>query len=193
MNFTDAFKSAFNRAFDYETRSSRSEYWWFVLAYSLIITSLELIGPALGLGLIPAYVAEIAFIIPIISLTARRLHDVSMSGWWQLIAFTILGIIPLLIWYCSAGHVGRNKYGSNPLEESYNPSQHNPKESFETNAVQSDKYKTSPKEVFRTKSVHSDKYEVPSQANISRSSSKSLSNVNLLKRGFKVVKKVKDK
>ena len=28
----------------------------------------------------------------------RRLHDVNRSGWWLLIALTLIGIIPLLYW-----------------------------------------------------------------------------------------------
>ena len=44
--------------------------------------------------------AEIYFLLlPSLAVAARRLHDVGRSGWWILIAFTVIGIIPLLIWY----------------------------------------------------------------------------------------------
>ena len=174
MNFADAFKSAFNRAFDYESRSSRSEYWWFELAYVLITIPIELIGTALGLGDIPIYIAEIFFLIPSIALGARRLHDIGMSGWWQLIALTVIGLIPLIIWFCTTGHVGQNQYGYNPLEEPYSP------------------HSSESKKIFKTKSVHEDEYKTNSRSNVSRPASKDASSDELLKQGFKVVKKVKD-
>ena len=37
----------------------------------------------------------------------RRLHDVNKSGWWLLILFTVIGLIPLLIWTISKGSSGK--------------------------------------------------------------------------------------
>ncbi|MEG2723987.1 MAG: DUF805 domain-containing protein, partial [Acinetobacter sp.] len=42
---------------------------------------------------------------------ARRLHDVNRSGWWMLIAFTIIGLIPLFIWSVSETKPESNKWG----------------------------------------------------------------------------------
>lgn len=50
-------------------------------------------------------------LIPGIALGARRLHDINKSGWWQLIAFTIIGIIPLIIWWVRPGDPHENDYG----------------------------------------------------------------------------------
>ena len=36
--------------------------------------------------------------LPGLAVAARRLHDIGRSGWWIIIAFTVIGIIPLLIW-----------------------------------------------------------------------------------------------
>ena len=55
----------------------------------------------------------LAVLVPSSALTARRLHDVGRSGWWQLIVLTIVGIIPLFIWLVSAGDSDTNKYGDN--------------------------------------------------------------------------------
>ena len=46
-------------------------------------------------------VAQLGFLIPGLSVGARRLHDTNRSGWWQLIALTIVGLIPLIIWFAS--------------------------------------------------------------------------------------------
>ena len=57
--------------------------------------------------------------IPGLALAVRRLHDVGRSGWWILIAFTIIGIIfPLLYWAIQRGTEGTNKYGPDPLMSS---------------------------------------------------------------------------
>jgi uncharacterized membrane protein YhaH (DUF805 family) len=39
------------------------------------------------------------------------LHDIGKSGWNILWAFTIIGLIPLTIWYCTTGSKESNKYG----------------------------------------------------------------------------------
>lgn len=51
------------------------------------------------------------------SLVVRRLHDVDISGWWYLIIFTIIGVIPLLIWLCIRGTNGDNRFEKDPLEQ----------------------------------------------------------------------------
>ena len=61
----------------------------------------------------------LAIIIPTICVTARRLHDVNRSGWWQLIPITIIGLIPCIYWLIKRpvdNELGReNKWGTNPL------------------------------------------------------------------------------
>ena len=46
--------------------------------------------------------------------------------------------------------------------------------------------------IFKTKSVHEDEYKTSSRPNVSRPASKGASSDELLKQGFKVVKKVKN-
>jgi len=46
----------------------------------------------------------------------RRLHDTDRSGWWWLLALVpIVGWIILLVWNCSRGTRGPNRYGPDPL------------------------------------------------------------------------------
>ena len=42
---------------------------------------------------------------------ARRLHDINKSGWLQLLVFTLIGIIPLVIWMATEGNKKKNKHG----------------------------------------------------------------------------------
>ena len=41
--------------------------------------------------------------IPVLAVGARRLHDLNKSGWLQLLAITIIGLIPLIIWWATEG------------------------------------------------------------------------------------------
>ena len=55
------------------------------------------------------------FLAPL-SLTARRLHDVNRSGWWQLIfVIPLLGLILWLYWMLKKGDEGENRFGPDPL------------------------------------------------------------------------------
>ena len=114
MSFTEAVSSAFARYSDFTGRASRSEYWWFVLFNLLLGIAIGMVG-AMVLGPtvtnVVGLIINLALIIPSISVAARRLHDINRSGWWQLLAFTGIGIILLLIWYVREGDQGTNEHG----------------------------------------------------------------------------------
>lgn len=121
MDFIEASKEGFIRYFDFRTRSSRSEYWWFALFLTLIsivaifADALLFSTPLDGDGPI-GWVWTLATIIPSISIGVRRLHDIDRSGWWYLLIFAILiGWIVLLIWFCTKGTEGDNRFGADPL------------------------------------------------------------------------------
>ena len=131
MNFTEAVKAYFLKWNDFRSRSSRSEYWWATLFITLASFPVGLIvGFVIGFltagfsetttDIVLAIVmlpVQIFIIIASTCLVIRRLHDVDKSGWWYLIIFTIIGMIPLLIWYCSKGTDGDNRFGKDPLEQ----------------------------------------------------------------------------
>ena len=124
MNFLQAVSSFFARWKDFNGRSSRSEYWW--ATFFVILTSIFTNILTLFLGLSPSIVAIIVLLLIVIfslfltiaslALVVRRLHDTNKSGWWYLIIFTIIGVLPLLYWYCKKGDEGENRFGSNPLD-----------------------------------------------------------------------------
>ena len=117
MNFVDAVKSAFARFADFATRSSRSEYWWFMLFYFLVGLVVTIIQFTMEMtrGIIDLLVF-LVFIVPTISVTARRLHDIGRSGWWQLIVLIpLLGALILIFWAVKPGEDGDNRFGANPL------------------------------------------------------------------------------
>ena len=100
---------------DFKGRASRSEYWWFQLFY-LIVLFVAIIFDGMYLDNSQSMgpvelISTLILLLPAISVTARRLHDVGRSGWWMLVAITVIGLIPLFIWYVSVGTKSKNKYG----------------------------------------------------------------------------------
>jgi uncharacterized membrane protein YhaH (DUF805 family) len=55
-------------------------------------------------------------VIPDIAVYVRRLHDTDRSGWWLLLFFVpLIGAIVLIVWFCTQGTHGYNRFGANPL------------------------------------------------------------------------------
>ena len=133
MNFIEAVKAYFLKWNDFRSRSSRSEFWWATLVVTLASFPLGfIVGFIIGFLSLTAGFSEttmeimlaivilplqIFMIIATTCLSIRRLHDVDKSGWWYLIIFTIIGMIPLLIWFCLRGTDGDNRFGKDPLEQ----------------------------------------------------------------------------
>ena len=128
MTFLAAIKNGFIRCFDFKSRSSRSEFWYFYLFTTIFgfigiqidrLFNLEILGLQLTQNidevaiLGPTYIfLYFLFFIPSLSLYIRRLHDINRSGWWLLIALIpFVGIITLIFFWCLKGTQNRNLYG----------------------------------------------------------------------------------
>jgi len=57
---------------------------------------------------------DFVFLIPTMAVSARRLHDTGRSGWWQLLAFTGIGLFLLVIWWSQDSDMDHNDYGESP-------------------------------------------------------------------------------
>jgi uncharacterized membrane protein YhaH (DUF805 family)/ribosomal protein L37E len=108
---------SFNRYVQFSGRSPRAEYWYFALFTTLIsigastVDAMWLHGSAIFAG-----IANLAFLLPSLSVFVRRLHDVDRSGWWFWLAFIpISGWVILLVWLVSSGTRGANRFAPNPL------------------------------------------------------------------------------
>ena len=112
-----AIASGFKRVVDFEGRSTRSEYWWWTLFVFLvnILTTIIDSGSSNHLVLLINIVA-LVLLFPGIGISIRRLHDVDRSGWWLFIFLVpIFGFILLLVWACTKGTTGPNRFGSDQL------------------------------------------------------------------------------
>jgi len=91
-------------------RSSRAEYWYFVLVnviIGLILGYLVTSSGSAGLAFIPM-IYNLALLVPSIAVGVRRMHDVNKSGWFVLVPFYNLYLA------VTEGTHGPNEYGSDP-------------------------------------------------------------------------------
>jgi len=105
MNFGQSIAVCFSKYVDFKGRASRSEYWWFALFYVIV----TIVAGKISVNL--DALVSLILLLPSIAVATRRLHDTNRSGWWQLIAITIVGMIPLIIWLASKTIEEDNKYG----------------------------------------------------------------------------------
>lgn len=118
-------------------RSRRKEYWMFLLFVIVVAIVLSILDAALGLGGgldhqadlgegaasasfnanggVLTLIFYVAILIPSIAVAVRRLHDIDKSGWWILIGLVpLIGAIVLLVFYCTDGTRGPNRFGADP-------------------------------------------------------------------------------
>ena len=103
-------------------RSCRTESRYFLIFNIIIGLTAGLIDMIMGFtieiipGIPTLILLEITrgiLILPNVSLVIRRLHDINKSGWWMLLFFTIVGIIPMFYWlYFREGDQSENNYGT---------------------------------------------------------------------------------
>ena len=136
MNFQTSVKTCFKKYATFDGRASRSEFWYFYLftygIYAILIISSINIASIFGWLLAGFFLATF---IPFLAVTARRLHDINKSGWFQILPLPfsfldrllvrssqeglsiLFGLITLglyiylIVLYCTKGEKKKNKYG----------------------------------------------------------------------------------
>ena len=129
MGIIESIKYTLSKYAVFEGRSSRSEFWYFIL-FSCIVSFISVFldnsfGTSFDLGENPITdepnnilgygkfyaVCALVLFLPSIAVQTRRLHDVGRSGWNYFWALTGIGSFLLIYWYCSKGDADENKYG----------------------------------------------------------------------------------
>jgi len=77
-----SYLGAFIKFGDFKTRSDKFEFWGFSLINNIVSFTLGYLALVNNPISILAFLYGIAVIIPGITISIRRLHDVGRSGWW---------------------------------------------------------------------------------------------------------------
>ncbi len=109
------------RSFDFQGRSSRSEYWGFFLLCFVIALLTLAVDYSMGwfrledgLGPVSLIFGVLAF-FPNLAVCIRRLHDANLSGWLCLTNFIpMVGPLIMLGFMAAPGVEGSNRYGAAP-------------------------------------------------------------------------------
>ncbi|MBP5996707.1 MAG: DUF805 domain-containing protein [Azonexus sp.] len=98
MTFGESIKTCFSKYADFSGRASRSEYWWWFLFVVLVTAATGIISDKLSA------LFSLAFLLPGIAVSVRRLHDIDKSGWFLLLNFIpVIGWVILLYWAVQEG------------------------------------------------------------------------------------------
>lgn len=132
MGFSDAIRICMKEKYaSFEGRATRSEYWYFVLFYAIIMFAAAIVGGvlgtlfsggnedvAIGLALVLYGLAILGFVCPGISVLVRRFHDTGRSGWyyWLCLIPWIGGII-IFVFCCLDSQKSDNQYGAYPKND----------------------------------------------------------------------------
>ena len=121
----DWYLKALRQFADFRGRAQRAEFWGF----TLVNMFLGLVGPVLfsvfqkssSYPLIFQMLSLlldlwlIGMIIPSVSVSVRRFHDIDKSGWWSMLMIVpLIGFLICLVPLLKEGTLGQNKYGPNP-------------------------------------------------------------------------------
>lgn len=114
--------TAMKKYADFSGRARRTEYWMFTLItfmFFLLATFFDLLivfnNDDYGMLGIFSTLYGVVIMLPSLSITVRRLHDIGKSGLWILInVIPYIGAIIFFILLVTDSQSGDNEYGANP-------------------------------------------------------------------------------
>lgn len=120
MSFIEAISTCFSKFADFSGRATRSEYWKFMIfvyimeALAASIFSVASDGSEISIAYL---IICLLFVLPELSVSVRRLHDIGKSGWFFLISMIpVVGSIIFFIMCLMDSEPRTNKYGPDPKE-----------------------------------------------------------------------------
>lgn len=115
LGFQESVVRCLRKYATFRGRATRAEYWWFSLFNTLLgmvvyAAVQHLMGTEAADG--AASIVQLALFLPMLAVGVRRLHDIDFRGWWMLLGLTVVGIIPLIIFFCLPGKQAPNRFGT---------------------------------------------------------------------------------
>jgi uncharacterized membrane protein YhaH (DUF805 family) len=110
LNFIQAVQTCLRQYANFRGRAQRPEFWWFMLFALLATLAASLLGE------IANALVTLALLLPGLAVSARRLHDIDRSGWWQLVGIVpMIGWVIVLYWYVQPSGPRPNRFDPEPL------------------------------------------------------------------------------
>ena len=121
MGMINAVRRAYSNYSTLQGRSTRSDYWWFLLYQWLVYVVLAFVCVFASdffkseYFFTPLILFVLLNIIPNFTILVRRLHDSSKSGYWLLLLLLLPALCFLVIFiFTLLPSDGDNKYGADP-------------------------------------------------------------------------------
>lgn len=129
MGFTEAVRTCLTKYADFSGRARRSEYWYFFLFYFLVTMAANYLGNQFSIAYngrnLLSIIVLVAFFLPSLAVSVRRLHDIGMSGLFYLLSLLpYIGILVIVAFYIRDSQPGDNKYGPSPKYSRNSPVQY---------------------------------------------------------------------
>lgn len=106
MTVWQSYLQGWKRYVDFNGRSTRKEFWVFLLGSMLIsvlmgfsvalITTLMGVTNAIFYGSLAQWIFLLLVIVPIMAVGIRRMHDINRSGWWFGMIYLVQVVLRLL-------------------------------------------------------------------------------------------------
>ncbi len=101
-----------NHYVDFSGRSTRTEFWMYMLVYFILAIVVSLFEKMIG-TIFLTIIVSFFLMIPSLAISTRRLHDTGRSGWWQIIGFVpVLGLIVLAVLLSFKSETEPNQFGA---------------------------------------------------------------------------------
>jgi uncharacterized membrane protein YhaH (DUF805 family) len=91
LSFQESIRQCLTKYAEFGGRATRSEFWWFA-TFVLLGTAASLLVSEVLAG-----VFQVAVLLPLLAVGARRLRDQGKSAWWLLFVLAPVGGIVLLM------------------------------------------------------------------------------------------------
>ena len=121
-NFGDAVRLYFQNYANFSGRASRSMFWWAYLFTLLVSCACNVIGWIISdtLGEVLSGLCGLAFILPSLAISVRRMHDIGKGGGWIFISLIpLVGWIWFIVLCCTDSEPFDNRFGPVPVGSSY--------------------------------------------------------------------------
>ncbi len=124
MDFFSSYRACIRKYAVFHGRARRSEYWGFFLFNLLVSLALSLLSRTVRSADASRAVSAAAalyslfVLLPGLAVSARRLHDTGRSGLFLFLhLLPLAGSILLLVFFCTDGEAGKNRYGDDPKHQ----------------------------------------------------------------------------